>query len=583
MGLDGHPDKRWVFAPTDAENAERLAIEASVSPPVAQLLLNRGIADAAEARAFLRPELTDLHDPSLLPGVDRAARRIAEAVKGGERIIIYGDFDVDGVTATAILLGCIALAGGRAEYYLPDREEEGYGLNPEAVRKLAAEGVDLIVTVDCGVTAIEEARLARELGVEMIITDHHEPGAERPEAVEVINPRLPGSGYPFRDLAGAGVAFKLAWAVARDLSPTERVTPEFREFLLDAVALAALGSIADVVPLRGENRVLARFGLRGLAESSRPGVRALREVAALRGPDLTAWDVAFKLAPRLNAAGRLGSARRAVELLTTRDPRVAEELARELDEENTKRREIQGRMTDEALALVEAGGGVKGSLGLVLAAEGWTQGVVGIVAGQVAERLARPTVAIALEGGEGHGSGRSGGYVNLYEALLRCEDLLKSFGGHRNAAGLRIAADQVEAFRGRFQEALAEQVAETDLVPRLDIETELSLADVTDALTREIERLAPFGVGNAHPLFATCGVRLARPPRRVGTGGKHLSLWVSQDGAAFRAIAFGRGEMASDLERAGVCSIAYTPHFNDYRGRRSLELEVKDIKVGEVV
>ena len=583
MASDGRPDQRWVFAPTDPENAERLAIEAGVSPAVAQLLLNRGVEDAGAARTYLRPELSDLHDPSLLPGVDVGAARIAEAVRRGERLVIYGDFDVDGVSATTILMGCVALAGGRAEYYLPDREEEGYGLNVGAVRRLAAEGANLIVTVDCGVTAVEEARLVRELGVDLIVTDHHEPGPELPEALAVINPRLPGGAYPFKDLAGAGVAFKLAWAVARDLSPSERVTPEFRAFLLDAVCLAALGSIADVVPLRGENRILARFGLRGLAESSRPGLRALRETAALRGPTLTAFDVSFKLAPRLNAAGRLGSARRAVELLTTQDERVAEELARELDEENQRRREIQNRMTDEALAMVEDDGGVEGSLGLVLAAEGWARGIVGIVAGQVSERLARPTVAIAMDGDVGHGSGRSGGYVNLYEALLKCEDLLVSFGGHRNAAGLRIARDRMDAFRERFQQALAEQVDETDLVPRVDIEMELPLAEVTDALTREIEQLAPFGSANPRPLFATCGARLIRPPRSVGTGGKHLSLWVTQEGVGFRAIAFGRGDMAADLERAGVCSIAYVPHFNDYRGRRTLELEVKDIKVGEVV
>ena len=576
-------ERRWVFAPADREAAEKLAPQIAVSPVLAQLLINRGLRDAEAARRFLRPDLRGLHDPLLLPGVAEAAARIALAVRQGERIVIYGDFDVDGVSAVTILLGCFELAGGHAEYYLPDREEEGYGLNCDAIRSLAQGGARLIVTVDCGVNAVEEARLARSLGVELIITDHHKPGPELPSAFQIINPHLADSPYPFNGLSGAGVAFKLAWAIAKDLSRSDRVTPEFREFLMDALGVAALGSIADVVPLRGENRIIAKFGLEALSRSERPGLRALRRAASINEAPVTAWDVAFRIAPRLNAAGRLGSARRAVELLTTRDEDTAEALAGELEKENSARRAIQDRMIEEALAAVEEQGGVKGRLGLALTGESWRSGVVGIVAGRIADRLARPTVAIALDGDEGHGSARSGGLVDVHKALSRCSDLLISFGGHEAAAGLRIARDNIPAFRQRFQQALAEQIDEAGLTPTLDIEMDVALADLSEQTAREINLLAPFGAENERPVFAACGLRLTRPPRRMGAGGRHLSFWVARDGVGFRAVAFGWGDLADDLDDAGACSIAYSPTINDYRGRRDLQLDVKDIKLGETI
>jgi len=583
MAALSHRECRWEFAPTDAAAASRLAGEAGLPPPLAQILLHRGAATAGAAREFLRPELSRLHDPALLPGVAEAAERICRAIADKESIVVYGDYDADGVTATAILLGAIERAGGQAQYYLPGREEEGYGLNSAALRRLADQGAKLIVTVDCGVTSVTEAALARELGVDLIITDHHEPGPVIPGALVVINPLLPGSGYPFPRLTGAGVAFKVAWAMGQRLSAGERVSPEFRAFLVDAVALAAIGAIADVAPLLDENRILASFGVQALAATTRPGVRALCRVASLGTGAPRAWDVAFKLAPRLNAAGRLGCARRAVDLLTTTDPVRADEIALDLDRENTARRAIQEQIIQEALAMVDAGGGTKGRLGLVLAGDAWRQGVVGIVAGQLADRFARPTVVIAIEDGVGHGSARSGGYVNLHAAIERCADLLLSFGGHEHAAGLRIAPANIPAFADRFEQALAGQITEASLAPSLRIDLEMPLDAATPTLARDIARLEPFGAGNPEPVFATLGARVAGDPRRTGAEGKHLSFWVSQNGTGIRAIAFNQGSRAEELRQAGVCSLAYCLRMDTYRGGKDVELDVKDFRLGAAV
>ena len=578
MPASRHRERRWVFAPTDRPAAEALSVKTGVSPLLAQLLIQRDVTDPQQVKDFLVPDLKRLHDPLLLPGIAESAERIRQAVLRKERIVIYGDYDVDGVTATAILLGCIERAGGEAEYYLPHRQEEGYGLNPGAIRRLAEQGTRLLVTVDCGINALAEAELARELGMDLIVTDHHEPGPELPNALHVVNPHLPGSPYPFRRLAGAGVAFKLAWAIGQSLSPSDRVTPEFRAFLLDAVSLAALGSIADVVPLLDENRILASFGLRGIERSSRPGLCALRRVASLNTGPLRAWDVAFKLAPRLNAAGRLGCARRAVELLMTKDPDLAERLARELDRENRARRAIQDQMEQDARAMIEEAGGADGRLSVVQASESWNPGVVGIVAGRIAERLARPTALFAVADGVGRGSARSGGVANLFRAIERCADLLISYGGHEHAAGLRIEADKINAFRERFESALAEQVDLEGLTPTLGVDIETKLSGLSYAAVREVERLAPFGAGNESPVFASLGLRLASPPRRVGAGGKHLSFWATQEGVGARAIAFGMGDREIP---DGPMDVIFQLQQNTYMGRTTLQMKVKDFRASE--
>jgi len=568
----------WRIGPM-APAAGDLARHLGVLPIVAQMLINRGLSDRASATAFLRPSLNDLHDPSLLPDMDRAARRVRRAAARGERIAIYGDYDVDGVTGTAILLRCLALLGAGATYYIPDRLDEGYGLNVAAVRALADQGVRLLITVDCGINAVEEVAEAKNSGLDVIVTDHHEPSDLLPQADCLINPKLPAADYPFRELSGAGIAFKLAWAIGKGFSDGRRVSPEFKDFLLDSLSLAALGTIADVVPLKGENRAIACFGLRGLAESDAPGLRALRAAAGLDERTISARDVAFKLAPRLNAAGRLGSARRGVELLVTAQADEAAAIAAELNQENARRQRLQEAIIREARAMLAEDETARQRHAVVLAREGWHAGVLGIVAARLAAEIWRPVALLTLEGAEGHGSARSIEALNLFETLKECAGLLTSYGGHARAAGLRIRRDALEPFRAAFERAAARRLDDSDLVPSLAVEAEAPLRAVTPELVREIESLEPFGEGNPEPLLAAFDLEVAGSVRRMGADGRHLSFWVRQDGVAARAVAFGLGEMARDLERAGRCSLAFVPRLNRWRGEERLELEVRDIKV----
>ena len=573
-------EKRWLIAPPSPDAAS-LARHVGLHGVSAQLLLNRGINEPDSVRAFLRPELNHLHDPSLMPELDRAAERVRQAVERGEPIVIYGDYDVDGISAIAILIRCLALLDVQPRYYIPDRLEEGYGLNAAAVRKLAAEGARLLISVDCGINAVQEVALAGELGLDTIVTDHHEPGDELPVGVVLIDPKLPGCTYPFRELSGAGLAFKLAWAIGKRFSAGRRVSAEFREFLIDSISLAALGTIADVVPLRDENRTIAHFGLRGLSESAAPGIVALREASSVNAQPLSAFDIAFKLAPRLNAAGRLGSAREAVELLTTGSPDRAREIAAHLGLENSRRQKLQERILAEAREMIEADGGVEGKVSIVLARKGWHAGVIGIVASRLVEEYWRPTVLLTIEGEEAHGSARSVGPLDLFGALYECAHRLRRFGGHPRAAGLRLPASEVAPFKEEFERVVAERLSKEDLVPAVEIDAEVSLSEISRPLLDELNMFAPFGEGNAEPVLAGFNLSVRSGIRRMGSAGRHLSFWVNQDGCAFRAVGFGMGHLADTLERNRVCSLAFAPRINRWRGRESIELDIRDIKFGK--
>jgi single-stranded-DNA-specific exonuclease len=407
------PGKTWRLLPHDRSAVERLAAALRLGPVVAQLLLNRGLAAPEDARRFLEAPLSGLHEPDLLPGVAEAAERILRAVREGRRVCVYGDYDVDGVTGTAILVQGLKLLGAEVDLYVPRRLEEGYGLNRDALRQIAEAGTSLVVTVDCGIASLAEAEEARRLGLELIVTDHHEFKDALPDAAVLVHPRLPGTAYPFGWLSGSAVAFKLAWALAQRASGGAKVTPRFREYLLDGVALAALGVVADVVPLHGENRILVRHGLRRLRQAPLPGLKALCASAGLEpGAGLRASDIGYRIAPRLNAAGRLGCARLVVELLTTTRPDKAEDLARYLEKQNAERQALERAMTLEARQMIEADGRRDDPV-LVLARPGWHGGIIGIVAGRLVDLYARPALMIALPpepgagplGGAHHGTG----------------------------------------------------------------------------------------------------------------------------------------------------------------------------------
>jgi len=502
-------------------------------------------------------------------------------VREGRQIVIYGDYDADGMTATAILLGCLEALDAQPRWYVPNRFEEGYGLNGEALARLAAEGAGLIVTVDCGIASVTEADRARELGLELVITDHHAFGESLPAADVLVHPRLPGTSYPFGELCGAGVAFKLAWAIATRASGSKQVSPRLREMLLRGVGLATLGTVADVVPLLDENRIIVRRGLECLRQRGGPGLTTLLKLAGLADKSaLDAEDVAFRLAPRLNAAGRFGEAAKGIELLTATDPARAATLATYVHELNARReteeRSIVLAATKQAVERFDP----ERDAALVLADRGWNAGIVGIVAGRLAERFHRPVVVIAQGAYEGlvaSGSARSVPGFDVHAALAACRSLLVTCGGHAAAAGLRIDEPRIEAFRQAFVAEVAARMPESLRRAQLTLDGETTLAGLSLEAVERIEQLAPFGQGNRRPVLCASGVTLAEPPRAIGGGGRHLSMRLLQHGATIRGVAFGGAEWLPHLPVPGEpFHVAFKPKINEFRGRRTAEMELVD-------
>lgn len=572
--------RTWRFATYDRAYVKDLSIRLKITPLVAQVLVARGHHEVESAENYLSRKLTTLHDPETLPGIPEAADRIVAAVKSGRKITIYGDYDVDGVTATSLLWHCLQHCGAKVDYYIPSRLEEGYGLNCDAIRQLHAEDpTRMLVTVDCGITSCAEAALAKEIGLELIITDHHTPAATLPDAAVLVHPRLPGH-YSFGDLCGCGVAFKLAWAICARLGDGKKATPRMREFLLSAIGLAAIGTIADVVPLIDENRVLVHFGLASLLDRANPGLKELLRISKVSEKGcLQAEDIAFAVAPRINAAGRLGQARLAVELLTTSDRERAVALATYLDGLNKDRQSVERKILKQAKELVEQNAEWADHRALVLSHHEWHPGVIGIVASRVAEHFQRPTIMIALGGlnGLAQGSGRSFAGFNLHAGLAACRDHLDTFGGHHAAAGLRIRPDGIDAFRMAFVQHVAETHSTLPGMAELKIDAEVRLSDITIRSVTELERLGPFGSANPRPMFVATNVELANPPKKMGEGERHLSIFVRQYGERMRGIAFGKADWADEMvQHSGPMSICFQPTINRFQGRESVEFHLID-------
>ena len=582
--------KQWQICP-DWPGRDDLARKLRISPILAQLLHQRNVDEPEAARKFLDPALKDLEDPALLPGVLAAADRICEAAVRHEKIFIYGDYDVDGLTGSAILWHCLKLVDADVHCYVPHRIEEGYGLNCQAITELAQQGAKLIISVDCGISAFEPAQHAAQLGVDLIITDHHRIDSELPSCCAIVHPALPDTNYPCRDLSGAGVAFKLAWFLAQRFSKPGaahstlangsaiRVSESFREFLISATGLAALGTVADVVPLTGENRILAAFGLKGLASSSYPGIQALIESAGLTGSTLQSYDIGFKLAPRINAAGRMGHARLALDLLTGASEARAAKIAVYLEQQNKQRRKVEKNITDQAVRLVtdQKLDGPE-TRALVLAQEDWHAGVIGIVASRLVDRYYRPTVVIALENGQGQGSARSIRGFNIFGAFHACREHLEGFGGHAMAAGLRISAQNIGPFTKAFVQYAGDHLSPADLQPILRIDAAVSLEMITEELLIDINRLAPFGQANPRPLLVTEACTVIGEPRAVGKTKKTLQFTVARDGTTRKCVAFSQARLFKKLAACETVSLAYRPILNDFNGHRSAELQVEDMK-----
>ncbi|MDX2148406.1 MAG: single-stranded-DNA-specific exonuclease RecJ [Planctomycetota bacterium] len=565
-------------------------------PLVERVAATRGLRGEAFG-AFLHPELTHLHDPSLMPGLEAAAERLVAAVRSGERIAIYGDYDVDGISAAAILFHLIRALRPDADVvtYVPHRLEEGYGLNAEALCTLAREGARVIVSVDCGVTARVPAEALRSLApdVDLIITDHHNLPAnadQLPPAFAVVHPRLadlPGfagagdSRYPFGELCGAGVAYKLAWRLATLWCGTQRVTPELRRLLLELLALASMGVVADVVPLVGENRVLARFGLGRIRGSTLPGLRELVDVSGLGNERVDAADVGFKLGPRINACGRLGHAREALELLTTATPERAREIAEMLTKRNNERRNIEKRIFEQACEMVQSAGmHLADRRGIVLAHDDWHPGVVGIVCSRLVERFHRPAILLKRDAECCHGSGRSIDGFSLHGAIESCREHLLSFGGHDMAAGLKVRADALEAFAAGFIDRCNAGIDASRLCPEHCFDADAALPELTLEALDQLERFAPFGRENPGVTLRVRGVRVATRPELLGSTGRHVAFHVAHQGRVVRVLGWDMAGTLAEADRQrgapalslnDTIDVLLTPEINAFRGTRSVQ------------
>ena len=580
--------KLWRIRQHDPQRIAILQREANVSAVVAQLLAGRGLHDAEQIRDFLNPKLTGLRDPDELPGAADAADRLMSAVRQQRPIVVYGDYDADGITGTAILYECLTLLGGQVTYYVPHRIDEGYGLHDDALRTLAQRGASLVVTVDCGIASVAQAETARELGLELIITDHHEWGDRLPAAAAIVHPRLPGTAYPFAGLSGSGVAFKVAWAVCQRASEAKKVSPPMREFLLKAVGLAAIGTVADVVPLVDENRILVRHGLASLGGRPGLGMQRLLQLTKLADkPCLQCEDIGFMLAPRLNAAGRLGQAQLAVELLTTTSAERASALADYLHELNNSRDSLERSIYLAAHKQAQEQFDLERDAALVLAGRDWHAGVIGIVAGRLAEKYHRPVVVVSLDGlgvKPGVGSVRGVAGFHVHQTLAACTDYLVTHGGHAAAGGLKIEESQIESFREEFCRLASESLSADGRIAELWIDSETALSALTMQAVEQLETLGPFGQGNTRPLLCASGVTLTEPPRQIGGGGRHLSLRLSQHGTRMRGVAFGQAERVDELSNfSAPLAMAFRPVVNHFQGRRTVELHIVDWRPAEAV
>jgi len=565
-------DKRWIPPPSvDAALANRMAAELEISPLVARLLLARGVSDSCQGRAFLSPSLQDLHDPFLMAGMDSAVKRLQEAVREGRPMVIYGDYDVDGITGSALLYRVLSEIAPGVSCFLPNRARDGYGLAQAGIDEAARRGAGLLISVDCGITAHQEVEYARSLGIDCIITDHHETKDSLPLAAAVLDPKRPDCPYPYKELAGVGVAYKLLQAFCR-----ANALPESR--LEEHLDLVALGTIADIVPLTGENRILARFGLERLQRSLKPGLVALLEASGIAGRTLESSHIVFILGPRLNAAGRMGDADASLSLLTTEDRDHAAGVARQLEEENRRRKEVDDRILADAMSMVEGGIDLSQERVIVLASDSWHQGVIGIVASRLVERYFRPTVLISLDGGVGKGSARSIPAFHLHQALKDCSRHLVGFGGHKYAAGLVIESQNIEPFRREINQLASRNLTDDDLVPAQPLDAEVDLETLDSGTARSFAAFAPFGPGNRHPVLASRQLKVVGSPYRVGNN--HLKLKVKQKQRVFDSIGFSLGDMLDEIDdsRSSV-DMAYVLEENEWQGRRRLQLRIKDIKV----
>lgn len=570
---------KWLLSRTNREYVDYVSKLTGFSIPLAQTMINRGIKTAGQLDSFLNPRLTMLADPFDLPGMAKAVRRIADAVQSGERIFIHGDYDADGVTATAIVMDALKKLGSEPRYHIPARAF-GYGLGSEGIKKAKESKASLIITVDCGITSFEAVSAANSIGIDVIVTDHHEPVRDTtsanpagrfvlPDAFTVVNPKLEQGTWPSADLSGAGVAFKLAQALLGNSLDN----------VLELIDLAALGTAADVVPVVGDNRIILKEGLKLIQSGVRPGIKALKEVAGIKPGSMRATALHFMLIPRINAAGRIADANDVVKLLLTDSDDEAMRLAEWLNGLNVRRQEIGESVFSEAMDMLQASGrGPEGTGAIVVCKEGWHRGVLGIVAAKMTEAFYRPSFILSVEAGVARGSARSIPSFDIYHGLSRCNELLRTFGGHKQAAGLSLSSGDIDSFRDMISRLVLETVAEDDLVPVLRIDAPLKLSDVTADFVREITCLEPFGYGNEEPVFGA--KRLEIVQSRI-VGNNHLKMYLKQNGKGIDSIGFDLGGMLDEVGPGAMVDAAFVPMMNEWDGGRNLQLNLKSVRESE--
>lgn len=567
-------NKRWKITEIDDEYAvQSLSDSLNIPIVLSRLLVVRGINNFTKAKTFFRPSIDSLHNPFLMDGMEAATYRVIQALTENQLITIYGDYDVDGTCATALMYLFLKQLGANVEIYIPKRLTEGYGISIQSIDYVKNRGTSLLISVDCGITAIEEIDYANRLGIDVIVCDHHQPKDKIPEAVAVLDPLKPDCNYPFKYLSGAGVAFKLATGVA------ERIGK--RDLTLQYLDLVALASAADIVPLIDENRIIVREGLNLINNNPRPGIEALIKASGIEPGNLTSGQIVFTLAPRINAVGRLGDAQRAVDLIVTQDRTEALELAKVLETENYERRKIDVDTFDHAVEIVETSIDLTDDLAIILHEENWHPGVIGIVASRLVEKYYRPTIMLTTIDGVAKGSARSISKFNIYEALKKCEDLLLHFGGHQAAAGLAVEVDKLEEFRVKFNQVVKESLVDDDLQPEIKIDAKLRLSEITPKFLRIIEQFSPFGPGNMRPVFLSEKVEVVNTPRVVGNN--HLITTFRQQGSdkVFDCIGFNMGRYCDPINNYRTLDVVYSIDKSNRDGRSYPQFRLKDLKIKE--
>ena len=565
-------NKRWDYInnTNELQLANELAEALFIPPIIALILIHRGIVTKQDAKNFITKPMASVRHPYDLKDAKKAAKRIKRAIEAKEKIFVYGDYDVDGITSTAILYKFLKDQGADVSYYIPKRSDEGYGINVLALQKIKNDGGSLLITVDCGITAVGEVELARTLGIEVIITDHHTCKEELPKAYALINPKQPDCEYPFKNLAGVGVAFKLILATALEMGYNAR------EYFDKYIELVAIGTIADIVSLTDENRVFVSNGIKSMQNTKNIGLKALFEIASLTDKPINASTISFAIAPRLNAAGRVGSASLAVELLITDSYERAQEIALTLDSENKQRQQTETEILKDALTMIADMENASEKNVFVLAKKDWHHGVIGIVASRIVDRFYKPAILISLKDNIGKGSGRSVKGFNLFDALTHCSDILLKYGGHELAAGLGLNFSDIEEFDKQINKYAADILGDTKLAPYISIDAELDVKSLTLETAEALQMLEPFGMGNAQPVFSVSSMTLSSS-RTLGDG-KHCKLCLTKNGKSFDFIGFGMGNMSDRFVVGDKLDVAFTISTNIYRGEKNLQLIIKDAR-----